>query len=399
MKIEGDPARLCRNIFESNFRAEYLIPMRDMIKTAEMQAGSEIVLRGKKFRRGTGVQSQQLRDFADGVEVPDNRLGYSTSFPFILRYKAFAPGSGERGHPVTASVWANGNGERREGGYHASVAYTTLDELRNFVVTNRGVPNINIGYEAVAGEEGVIDIASCIAFDLDVKMSKPKPEYTTVVEKFRLAGWEQPLETLLQKELFLDYVLPKLNTFLSSLWALRGTPLEPTLTLRDLYVSSSCKPNVEEQRESMLQKGILSFHVVIPRLMFQNQADRKAFKTACLEMLTRELLATVDVTVYDKNHNMRLLGHRKIGGEPLMPYSRGKMYGDDEKFADPADIPASTTLIHAWSFVPPESERLLTDDTFKRFAGVARPHKAKTAHAGAPQAGVNDDARDDQTAL
>jgi len=79
VKIEGDPARLSRNIFVENFRVEYLIPMRDMIKTASMQAGSEIVLRGKKFRKGTGVQSQQLRDFADGVEVPDNRLGYSTS--------------------------------------------------------------------------------------------------------------------------------------------------------------------------------------------------------------------------------------------------------------------------------------------------------------------------------
>jgi len=28
VKIEGDPARLCRNIFVSNVRAEYLVPVR-----------------------------------------------------------------------------------------------------------------------------------------------------------------------------------------------------------------------------------------------------------------------------------------------------------------------------------------------------------------------------------
>ena len=75
----GRPCASVPQHFVAKIRVEYLIPMRDMIKTASMQAGSEIVLRGKKFRKGTGVQSQQLRDFADGVEVPDNRLGYSTS--------------------------------------------------------------------------------------------------------------------------------------------------------------------------------------------------------------------------------------------------------------------------------------------------------------------------------
>ena len=398
-ELTWEPARLCRSVlFASKVRGEYIIPVPDMSNTAAMQAtkpGWDVVLRGKRFRAGAGVQDQQLKDFADAVAVPGNRLAYSTSTPFILRYKAFNPGSGERGHPVSELTYVIKEGKNKgktvSGGYNPSVTHTTLDELCDFVVANRGVRNTNIAYEAIAGEEGVIDLASCVGFDLDVKMSKPTTLYSTVVEKFRLAGWLQPLETLLQKDLYLDYVLPKLITFLSELWALRGTPMETPLTLRDFYVSSACKPYVEEQRETILQKGILSFHVVIPRLMFQNQADRNAFKRACEAMLG-ELLATVDIGVWTKNHNMRLPAHRKFDGEPLMPYSRGKMYGDDEEFAEPADIPASTLLIHAWSFVPPESERLFTDDTLKRFTNTpSRPKKPRAPRTGAAGGVVNDD--------
>jgi hypothetical protein len=331
--------------------------------------GLTVHLCSKAFKAGKGVQDRQIVEFAENVPLQDNRLDYDTSAPFLLRYSSFRRGSGERGHPVAPYIGPD-NPEKKPG-YCCAAVPTSLDELRAFVAQNRAIPNINVGFECIAGEPDVLDIASCVAFDLDVK-NTGKKAHATVLDKFRSLGWELPEASLFNKDVFLDHVLPHISSFLTDLFELRGTSLDPPLTLRDFYVGDACKPFVEEQRESILQGGILSFHVKIPRLMFQNQADRNAFKQACLTRLSRDLLATVDTTVYNKNRNMRLLCHQKFDGMPLMPYSRSGMYGDDEEYADPADVPASVMLNHAWSFVPPESQRLFTDETTAAFVSEER---------------------------
>ena len=120
MNFEWELARLCRTVlFASKVRGEYIIPVPDMSNTAAMAArpGWDVVLRGKRFRAGAGVQDQQLRDFADAVAVISNRLEYSTSAPFILRYKAFAARSGERGHPVSGLTYVIKEGKNKGRAY------------------------------------------------------------------------------------------------------------------------------------------------------------------------------------------------------------------------------------------------------------------------------------------
>ena len=360
--------------------------------------GWTVRLRGKHFKVGLGVQERQIAEFAEHVPLQGYRLDYSTKAPFLLRYSSFRQGSGERGHPVAPYI--DPKNPDKKPGYCCAATPTSPDSLCDFVKQNWAIANINIGFECIAGEQDVLDIASCVGCDVDCKPGA----YDTIKERFVASGWEHGEESLLDKNLFLDCVLPALVSFLNKIYELRGSALEPPLTLRDFYVGDSCKPYVEQQRESILRAGILSFHVNVPRLHFQNQADRNAFKQACLTMLSRGMLATVDTSVYNKNRNMRLLGHQKFGGRPLMPYSRGGMYGDDEEFDSPADVPASVMLNHTWSFVPPGSQRLFTDETMLAFVrtetkrsaprgtGTRRGRVASdTAREG------DDDARIDQT--
>lgn len=330
---------------------------------------SEKTLCGKRFVFGSkGFLRDQLTEFVELVTVVDGRFEYSTDSKLLVRYKSFRWGSGDGRNPVLPG----------SNGYCYVARPVSLNELKAFVDTNRAIGNINWAYECIAGEVGVLDIASCVAFDLDAK-NDPSKSHRTVIDKFKALGWTLGDDSLLREEPFLDFVLPKLVAFLTELWELRGTPLEPPLTLKDFYVSNSCKPYVEERKQSILERGRLSFHAIVPRLMFANQADRTAFKQACLQLLPQALQATVDTSVYDKNSNMRVLGHQKDGGMPLMPYSRGGMYGDDVEYATPFDIPASVTLMHTWSFVPPDARRLFTDETMARFAKKVVTQKAKAS--------------------
>jgi hypothetical protein len=360
--------------------------------------GLTVRLCGKAFKAGKGVQDRQIVEFAESVPLHDDRLDYDTRAPFLLRYFSFRRGSGERGHPVAPYV--DPDDPDKSPGYCCAAMPTSLDELHAFIARNRAIPNINVGFECIAGEPDVLDLASCVAFDLDVKNTGKKKTHPTVLAKFRSLGWELPEASLFDKDAFLDYVLPRISSFLTELFELRGTALDPPLTLRDFYVGDACKPYVEEQRESIVHSGILSFHVKVPRLMFRNQADRNVFKRACIAKLSRDLLATVDTTVYNKNRNMRLLCHQKFGGKPLMPYSRNGMYGDDREYADPADVPASVVLNHTWSFVPPESQRLFTDGTAQAFASQERSHPKPLCGTGTRRGVVaSDDAHVDDARI
>ena len=355
-------------------------------------------LRGWWFRFGGGICNQQVKEFAELVPVDGGRLDYSADAHFLLRYKSFKKGSAENGHPVYPAPPRPGkNGKLVEPGYCCSELPVTVNMLLAFLGPHRTIRHMNIGYEVIASEPE-LDMASCVGFDLDIKNKNPTVNCPTVSAVFSCAGWDQPIASLIHEHPYLDYVLPQLLTLLTYLYQLRGTPLDPPLTLRDFYVSSACKPYVEEQREAILTHGRLSFHVVVPRLMFQNQADRCAFKAACSQLLHNSLLATVDSSVYDKNSIIRLPGHTKFDGRPLMPYSRGGMYGDEREYDNHWDIPADVMLRHMWSFVPPDAERLFTDATLPRFAvksAASQPKGLRCTGTRRVAAGEGDAARVD----
>ena len=359
---------------------------QEQLRELGYHTGFLVKLCGKKFVAGKSIMGDNIETFATLYDAPHGRLPWGVDSNFLLRYLSF------RGHYTAGTpVYPL---DQNKSGYCCAIECTTPASLADFVSRNRATPNINIGYECIAGIPGTLDMASKVAFDLDAKNAS-KSGYSTVVDKFRAQGWFGADDTIIQEAPFLDHVLPRLVDMLNDIWALRGTPLEPALSLKDVHILGSCKPYVEEQRSSILASGRISFHVAVPRLHFRNQRDRTAFAAALGNMLPPDLVATVDTSVYSKNHNMRLPGHRKFNGTPLMPYSRGGMYGDVAEFNEPWDIPAEVLLNHMWSFVAPHSQPLFTDEVADRFARdapkvLSRPSSGTRRTAPPPTPGAAD---------
>jgi hypothetical protein len=105
------------------------------------------------FRFGSGIFKQQIAEFAEEVPVDDGRLDYSVDAPFLLCYKSFQRGSGERGHPVyPAPARFDKHGNPIEAGYCCADKPMTVSMMMAYLQLNRSIRHINIGYEVLASE-------------------------------------------------------------------------------------------------------------------------------------------------------------------------------------------------------------------------------------------------------
>ena len=212
----------------------------------------------------------------------------------------------------------------------------SMNELVAWQIANRSDQHINIHYEVICEH-----LPSKVAFDLDVKSKDvipllPSPEHCYL------------------EDVFLDWIVPDLLGLLSSIAS------DCTLTPKDLFISSSCKPYRAEMRDSYVHEGgRLSFHVAIPCLHFANQDARNWFKYELKHAMAAKYGKILDITVYDKNRNMRMLGNRKFFGPTLMPYSGGGKYGDSPALDNINwwELPMETRLQHSWVFVDMATSR------------------------------------------
>jgi hypothetical protein len=266
------------------------------------------------------------------------------------------------------------------GGIQEMVAHRVLHGF----TSDSFVYGANNNYEVLLN-----NVACKIGFDLDAKVKG-----LAVLRRLYPDTWEK-LAT--DSDAFLTLTIPVTVAFINHLIDKRnalGGDIVKHVNASDLMVSSSSAPYDPEDRDRILQSGILSFHLAIPSLYLADYNHRSVFVEELNDFAdTKRLDHIFDFSVYSSKRKMRLLGAQKIDGRPMIPIAgyTDSTTGEYIPFAsqdgvgdDWWDLSVETVCDHAWSFVDPKrSTSIFRAERVARH--LIHPKASSTPYMGAPR--------------